>query len=349
MSSAAITSSIFREIQNFNQSRRADLQQLASALRSGNLGAAKQAFSDLAAIGKNGPYGNAEPFSNSSRAQAFEAIGQALQTGDLAGGQAAFAALQHSFANRGGATATSQGGPAVIVNIGGGQDNTETGNVASAESIYQQLQTFRETRKSDLAQLGAALQSGDKAGAQQAYNALVALGHNGPNRNGAAFQRSDRAQAFGAIGSALQNGDLAAAQQAFTTLASSFQQNPQPIVPVAITPVATVPPTTPPTPTVPEIVINLGGASGQTGTNPEVVVNIGAGNASGSSSSPEEIQINLGGSNASGGKLTIDVNQNSAGEHVTIDFLQQNNEYRIALDLLNPTSHVQSSSLNLQA
>jgi len=43
------------------------------------------------------------------------------------------------------------------------------------------------------------------------------------------------------------------------------------------------------------------------------------------------------------------VNQNSAGEHVTIDFLQQNNEYRIALDLLNPTSHVHSSSLNLQA
>jgi hypothetical protein len=124
MSSATITSSIFQEIQNFNQSRRADLQQLASALRSGNLGAAKQAFSDLAAIGKNGPYGNAEPFSNSSRAQAFEAIGQALQ---------------HNSANRSGATAPPQGGPAVIVNIGGGQDNPETGNVASAESIYQQF------------------------------------------------------------------------------------------------------------------------------------------------------------------------------------------------------------------
>jgi hypothetical protein len=29
--------------------------------------------------------------------------------------------------------------------------------------------------------------------------------------------------------------------------------------------------------------------------------------------------------------------------------LQQNNEYRIALDLLNPTPHAQSSSLSLRA
>jgi hypothetical protein len=84
MASAAITSSIFQEIQYFNQSRRADLQQLASALQSGNLDTAKQAFNDLAAIGKNGPSGNGEPFPNSNRGQAFEAIGQALQSGDLA-------------------------------------------------------------------------------------------------------------------------------------------------------------------------------------------------------------------------------------------------------------------------
>jgi len=345
MASSAITSSIFQEIQNFTQSRRTDLQQLASALQSGNLDAAKQVFSDLAAIEKNGPYGNAEPFSNSDRAQAFEAIGQALQSGDLAGAQAAFAALRSTFANRSGAVAAQQS-PAVIVNIGGGENNTGTGNVAGIESIYQQLQAFRQTRKSDLAQLGAALQSGHTAGAQQAYNALVALGQNGPNRNGAAFQRTDRAQAFSAIGTALQNGDLAAAQQAFTTLAKSFEEN-QPV------PVATVPPqpVATPTPTVPEIVINLGGANGQTGTNPEVVVNIAAGNNSGSGGAPEEIQINLGGSNGSGGKLTIDVNQNNAGEHITIDFLQQNNEYKLAVDLFNPTTNspAQTSSLSLHA
>jgi Skp family chaperone for outer membrane proteins len=341
MASAAITSSIFQEIQNFNQSRRTDLQQLATALQSGNFDAAKQAFSDLAAIGKNGPYTNAEPFSNSRRAQAFEAIGQALQSGDLAGARAAFATLQSTFAHRSSA-ATQQTTPAVIVNIGGGQNSPAA--TAGAESIFQQLQAFRQARQSDLARLGTALQSGDTAGAQQAYSALITLGQNGPNRNGATFQRTDRAQAFNTIGAALQNGNLAAAQQAFATLANSFEQN-QPPVPVAAVP---PPPVAPPTPTAPEIVINLGGANGQTGTNPEVVVNIAAANNSGSSGTPEEIQINLG-SNGSGGKLTIDVNQNSAGEHVTIDFLQQSNEYRIALDLLKPTSHVQSGSLNLQA
>jgi len=48
----------------------------------------------------------------------------------------------------------------------------------------------------------------------------------------------------------------------------------------------------------------------------------------------------------------VSQNQNgSGGEHVAIDFLQQNNEYRIAVDLLNPTANTntQGSSLNLQA
>jgi len=251
MATSAITPSIFQEIQNFNQSRRTDLQQLASALQSGNLTAAQQAFSDLAAIGRNGPNSNGEPFANSNRAQAFEAIGQALQTGDLAGAQAAFASLQSTFAHP--AATTQPGTPAVLVNIGGGQTSTASAN--GAESIFQQLQAFRQARQSDLAQLGAALQSGNTAGAQQAYNALVSLGQNGPNRNGATFQRSDRAQAFNAIGAALQSGNLAAAQQAFTTLANSFEQNQQPVVPVATVPPA---PVAPPQPASPEIVINLG-------------------------------------------------------------------------------------------
>ena len=62
MATAAITSSIFQELQAFHHSRRTDLQQLASALQSGNPDAAKQAFNDLAAIGKNGPFRNTEPF-----------------------------------------------------------------------------------------------------------------------------------------------------------------------------------------------------------------------------------------------------------------------------------------------
>ena len=150
---------------------------------------------------------------------------------------------------------------------------------------------------------------GDTAGAQQAYGALVALGKNGPNSNGAVFQRSDRAQAFDAIGSALRSGDLAGARQAFTALASSFEHQP----PV---------PTSTPASTPPEIVTNLGGASGQSGANPEVIVNINSANNT-ETAVPEEIQINFG-SGAAGGQLKIDVSQTQNGEHITLDFLQPN-------------------------
>ena len=66
MATAVITSSIFQELQAFNHSRRTDLQQLASALQSGNFDAAKQAFNDLATIGKSRRYRNAEPFAIST-------------------------------------------------------------------------------------------------------------------------------------------------------------------------------------------------------------------------------------------------------------------------------------------
>ena len=345
MASPAVVSSIFQEIQSFSQNRRRDLHQLASALQSGDLSAAKQAFNELAALGKNGPYRNAEPFSNSSRAQAFEAVGQALQSGDLTGAQAAFAALQSTFKNGNNSTPASPGSPAVVVNVGGNQ-NSGAGNVSEIESIYQQLQAYRDTRKSDLTQLGSALQSGNATAAKQAYDALVAFGQSGPNANGQLFQRTDRAQAFSAIGTALQSGDLAGAQQAFTSLANSFEQN-QHVPPPLPSPVAPNP----------EIVINVGGTDGQSASStPEVVINIASGNSSGSGS-PEEVQINVGGSNGSGGQVTIGVTplQNNTGEHIAIQFSQQNNDYKVVLDLLNARSNgtaqtgAQASSLSLHA
>lgn len=337
MASLAITGSIFQQIQSYQQQGRTDIQNLAKALQNGDLAGAQQAFQDLTSLAKNPPARNADTTRpNDQVVQAFAAIGQALQAGDLAGAQSAFATLQDTLAGKNNSPATQQATPAVIVNIG---QNNSSGAVTGTESIYQQLQDFRNTRKADIAQLGAALQSGDTQGAQKAYDALVALGKSGPNQNGAVFQRSDRAQAFAAIGQALQSGDLAGAQKAFGDLQATFQA-------------AATPPKEPPIPaptSAPEIVINLGSAS-QSGNNAEVVLNVGSGSNS-TSSSPEEIQINLGGSN--GGKLTIDVSQtqNGAGEHVAIDFLQQNNDYKFAVDLLNPTLNhaAQTNSVNLHA
>ncbi|MGH9498842.1 MAG: hypothetical protein ACRD3L_06835 [Terriglobales bacterium] len=58
-------------------------------------------------------------------------------------------------------------------------------------------------------QLELALQSGDLAGAQQAYNTLAAFG---PNHSGP-FVNPSLAKQFAALGQALQAGDLGTAQQ----------------------------------------------------------------------------------------------------------------------------------------
>jgi hypothetical protein len=224
MSIAAVSSlSIFQELQSFYQSRQADLKQLGSALQSGDLNGAQQAYNTLAALGQSGPFANSEPFSKSSRAQAFDTIGQALQAGDLAGAQAAFATLTGSQKN----SATSQATQAAYVILTGTQPSSTTAT-GSASSIYQQLQAYRQQRLADLADLGKALQSGDLAGAQSAFAALTALGQTGPNQNGQTFSRTDREQDFQALGKALQSGDLAGAQAAFANLsATSGKQNQQ--------------------------------------------------------------------------------------------------------------------------
>src|SRR5580698_8108423 len=91
----------------------------------------------------------------------------------------------------------------------------------SSPSIFQEIQSFYQSRQADLKQLGSDLQSGDLSDAQQAYNALAALGQNGPFANSEPFSKSGTAQAFESIGQALQSGDLAGAQAAFAALTSS--------------------------------------------------------------------------------------------------------------------------------
>jgi hypothetical protein len=48
-------------------------------------------------LGQSGPFANGAPFKIAQREQDFEAIGQALQSGDLAGAQKAFAQLKSTF------------------------------------------------------------------------------------------------------------------------------------------------------------------------------------------------------------------------------------------------------------
>jgi hypothetical protein len=227
MSTAPVSSqSIYQELQTFYQDRQTDLSQLGSALQSGNLTGAQQAYSTLASLGQGGPFANAEPFSKSSKAQAFETIGQDLQAGDLAGAQAAFAALTSKQNNN---LATSPQNTATIVNLNAptGGTNAPPPPTDNTPSIYEQLQAYRQQRQTDLNQLGQDLQAGNLTAAEQDFTTLTALGESGPNANGQPYQRADRAQDFQAIGQALQAGDLAGAQSAFASLAGTFKQQDQ--------------------------------------------------------------------------------------------------------------------------
>ena len=364
MSTQAV--SILQEIQGFYQDRRADLKQLGAALKAGNLDQAQQVYDALVALGQGGPFKNAEPFAKTGRSQAFDAIGQALQAGDLAGAQAAFASLSHTQGNQTDAVQDH----AFVVNLTIAQGSTGASDVAPTDSIYQQRQEFRQQRKAGLEQLGQALKAGDVDAAQQAYDALVTLGQNGPLRNGQTFHRADRAQDFAAIGDALAAGNLDAATAAFVALDQTFGHNgspgslppgpPTPVPPhetspptpgpTPVPPAPTGPPTPTPNPTTaggpPEVIINVGGTPSANGGTGEIVINLPQ------QSGSEEIQINFGDQNGSTGHLTIDVNQQNKGsESVSIDFNRGSSNYQLVLNLFAQASNGadQSNQLSLQA
>jgi len=93
-------SSIYQQLQAYQQQRAGDLAQLGQDLQAGNLNAAQQDFNTLTALGQTGPNKNGQTFQQANRAQSFQAIGQALQSGDLAGAQSAFATLQSTFSKQ---------------------------------------------------------------------------------------------------------------------------------------------------------------------------------------------------------------------------------------------------------
>ncbi|MGA7290760.1 MAG: hypothetical protein WBX02_21825 [Terriglobales bacterium] len=392
MSTSAVSGvSIYQELQSFYQNRQSDVSQLGSALQSGDLSGAQTAFANLAALGQSGPFANSEPFAKSTRDQAFNTIGQDLQAGNLAGAQAAFATLT--------AKGNVQITPPSTVNLGNQQltppSTINLGGTTGTSSIYQQLQAYRQQRAADLTQLGQDLQAGNLTAAQTDFNTLTALGQSGPNKNGQTFQRTDRAQDFQAIGQALQSGNLAGAQSAFASLAGSFGgQNPQAqnaisaynsnpaeiVINIGAPPVATAPTVPPATATspssnAPEIVINIGGASGtgaSTGsTTPELVINLDQGGSS--SANAEDITINLGGNSgaqvsiapiqeqngSSAEEVTINLGANSPGAQLSINSSQGTNSsasqpvsinlnpqtnYEIILNLLNATTQNATNS-----
>ena len=76
--------------------RNADVQQLAEALKSGDLSAAQQDYTDIVALG-NKELHRDNPFLRPDRGQDFDAIGGALENGDLAGARQALLSLENTY------------------------------------------------------------------------------------------------------------------------------------------------------------------------------------------------------------------------------------------------------------
>jgi hypothetical protein len=195
----------------------------------------------------------------------------------------------------------------------------------SSSSLFEQLQSYFQSRQSDLQQLGQDLQNGDLTDAQQEYSALQTLGQSGPFANGDVFRSSGSEQDFNAIGQALQSGNVSEAQQAFAQLESNFHSGGA----------------------------NASGANSGTSASqsggPEVVINLG-------NLTPGE-QITIGVNNESNGseQLTINVaNQNQNPEQATINLNANSNE-QIVLNLINgnlfntSSTSAQGSGLNVSA
>jgi hypothetical protein len=201
-------------------------------------------------------------------------------------------------------------------------------SAVSSSALYQQLQSYFQTRNSDVRQLGQALQSGDLQTAQTEFNNITALGQDGPFASGNAFRVPQREQDFDAVGQALQSGDLAGAQTAFAQLQATFNHG-------TTNPGGSGSGITNTGGTTASGTTSAGGATTAAGT-PEIVLNL-SGAASGST--PEQITINLAQASSGAEQVSLSVGPEGSSNPTQFQFnLNPNSGEEIMLNLLNPSS-----------
>ena len=182
-------------------------------------------------------------------------------------------------------------------------------STSALNQLTNPVNSFQQ-RASDFQELAQALQSGDLAGAQQAFSALTQLASN----SGGSAGRGALAQDFNAIGQALQSGNLSAAQQAFATFQQDLEATwfgrfsgnggRQAGSPAGADPATTAAPSTTDdaaaTQAAPEIILNLSSVANST--------------------TPTEITLDFSNSATTGEQLTIGVsNGNSTPQDVTLN------------------------------
>ena len=146
MSTSSISSSMFTQLQQFQQ----EFQQLGQDLQSGNLSGAQ---SDFATLQKDLPQANSTSTStstsesNSPIAQAFNQLAQDLQSGNLSAAQNDYSTLQQDFQSQASQmhhfhhhhSGGSQQSQASQLFDQLGQD-LQSGNLSSAQSDFSSLQ-----------------------------------------------------------------------------------------------------------------------------------------------------------------------------------------------------------------
>jgi hypothetical protein len=96
LSLSTTTTSPLTSRQLYFKERAAEVKQLSEALKSGDLAAAQQDYNNIVALGNNLLHKD-NPYLRADRGLDFNAIGGALQNGDLAGARQAFAALESTY------------------------------------------------------------------------------------------------------------------------------------------------------------------------------------------------------------------------------------------------------------
>jgi exonuclease VII large subunit len=148
MSTSGITSSMFSQLQQFQQ----EFEQLGQDLQSGNLSAAQ---SDFVTLQKDLPQANSPSTaqSNNPIAQAFNQLAQDLQAGNLTAAQNDYSTIQQDFQSQ-----ASQVHPHHH-RSGGGQQNQvsqlfdqlgqdlQSGNLSNAQSDFSSLQQLLQNSR----------------------------------------------------------------------------------------------------------------------------------------------------------------------------------------------------------
>ena len=106
------------------------------------MGAAQQDFNTLTALGQSGPNKNGQTFQQAGRAQDFQAIGQALENGDLAGAQSVFATLEGTFGQQSqqsqsaiSAYSSNSGVAEIVINLGSPSGTSASSGSSAPEVV----------------------------------------------------------------------------------------------------------------------------------------------------------------------------------------------------------------------